>query len=149
MATITYAASLTSLKNYAVEHGFNDKAVLAKIDKLIAQKATKSTSGKKTQARIANERLANELVQLMNQKGVKEIRAAWVRENLYGVATGPKAVAILNAATDMGLLNKHTVEKSATRKEFVFTLAEDTADENQKIHRIPTNRGDSPFFFYF
>lgn len=124
MATITYASALTTIKAFAVEQGFDNAEVIEKIDKLIAQKATKTTSGKKSRARINNEQLANVLVATMREKSVNEIRAAWVRENLDSVNTAPKAVAVLNAATDMGLLTKSTVKKSETRNEFVFTLAE-------------------------
>lgn len=124
MATITYASALTTIKAFAIEQGFDNAEVIEKIDKLIAQKATKTTSGKKSRARINNEQLANVLVATMREKGVNEIRAAWVRENLDSVNTAPKAVAVLNAATDMGLLTKSTVKKSETRNEFVFTLAE-------------------------
>lgn len=124
MATITYASALTTIKAFAIEQGFDNAEVIEKIDKLIAQKATKTTSGKKSRARINNEQLANVLVATMREKGVTEIRAAWVRENLNSVNTAPKAVAVLNAATDMGLLKKSTVKKSETRNEFVFTLSE-------------------------
>lgn len=124
MATITYASALTTIKAFAIEQGFDNEEVIEKIDKLIAQKATKTTSGKKSRARINNEQLANVLVATMREKGVNEIRAAWVRENLDSVNTAPKAVAVLNAATDMGLLTKSTIKKSETRNEFVFTLSE-------------------------
>ena len=121
--TITYANALTTLKAFALDNGFDNTEVIEKIDKLIAQKATK-TNNRKSKARVANEQLANELVQLMQKKGVNEIRAAWVRENLQGVSTSPKAVAVLNAATDLGLLHKHTIRKSETRNEFLFTISE-------------------------
>jgi len=122
--TMTYANALTTIKAFAIDNGFDNKEVIEKIDKLIAQKATKTNNGKKSRARVNNEQLANVLVKLMQDKGVNEIRAAWVRENLDGVSTSPKAVAVLNAATDLGLLHKHTVKKSETRNEFVFTLSE-------------------------
>lgn len=119
---ITYFAALESAINFLKANDF-DAEVVERLETLKAQKATKTNAGKKSKARVENEKLAQLLIDTMRAENVAEIRAAWVRENIPGVNTSPKAVAILNAATDLGLLTKSVVEKSPTRREFVFTLA--------------------------
>lgn len=124
MATkLTYFAALSSAIEFLESNDY-DHEVIERLKALKAQKATKSNTTTKSKARVENERLANQLIDAMRAENVTEIRAAWVREQLEGVNTAPKAVAVLNAATDMGLLTKSVVAKSPTRNEFVFTLAE-------------------------
>lgn len=122
-AKLTYFAALESAIAFLKASDF-DAEVIERLETLKAQKATKSTAGKKSKARVENEKLAQLLIDTMRAENVTEIRAAWVRENIPNVNTSPKAVAVLNAATDLGLLKKSVVEKSPTRREFVFTLAE-------------------------
>lgn len=122
-AKLTYFAALESAINFLKANDF-DTEVVERLEALKAQKATKSNAGKKSKARVENEKLAQLLIDTMRADNVTEIRAAWVRENVPGVNTSPKAVAVLNAATDLKLVTKSVVEKSPTRKEFVFTLAE-------------------------
>lgn len=128
--TITYALALTTIKNFAIEKGFNDKDVIDKIDKLIAQKTTKSKSGTKSKARETNEKIARDVAKLMIAKNVTEIRASWVRDNMPTVASVPKAVAVLNAATEEGILIQKIIKKSPTRNEFVYTLPENREPED-------------------
>lgn len=124
MATsITYVSALSDAILFMETNGFEDENILAKLRKLRDQKATRSKSGKKSAARTANEQTAQVLVDVMREKGVTEIRAAWVRDNVDGVNTVPKAVAILNVANDMGLLITERRELSATRSELVYKLA--------------------------
>ena len=124
MATkITYFAALSSVIDFLKANDF-DSEVVERLETLKAQKATKTNTGTKSKARVENERLAHQLIDTMRAENVTEIRAAWVRENLEGVNTAPKAVAVLNAATDLNLLTKSVVAKSPTRNEFVFTLSE-------------------------
>lgn len=124
MATkLTYFAALESAINFLKANDF-DADVVERLEALKAQKATKTNTGKKSKARVENEKLAQLLIDTMRAENVTEIRAAWVRENIPNVNTSPKAVAVLNAATDLGFLKKSVVEKSPTRREFVFTLAE-------------------------
>jgi len=123
MATkLTYFAALDSAINFLKANDF-DPEVVERLETLKAQKATKAKTGAKSKARVENEKIAQLLIDTMKAENVTEIRAAWVRENVPGVNTSPKAVAVLNAATDLGLLTKSVVEKSPTRREFVFTLA--------------------------
>lgn len=122
MATkLTYFAALSSAIDFLKANDY-DTEVIERLETLKAQKATKTNTGTKSKARVANEGLAHQLIDTMRAENVTEIRAAWVRENLEGVNTAPKAVAVLNAATDMGLLTKSVVAKTPTRNEFVFTL---------------------------
>lgn len=119
--TTTYASALTTMRTFAINHGFNDADVLAKIDKLIAQKASKRTDAK-SKVRLANEGLANELVKLVRAANVDKFTNAWVRDNMNDVATAAKATAVLNAAVDLRLVERHVVAKSATRNELFYTL---------------------------
>lgn len=120
---ITYFAALESAISFLKANDF-DPEVVERLETLKAQKATKTNTGTKSKARVENERLAHQLIDAMRAENVTEIRAAWVREHLEGVNTAPKAVAVLNAATDLNLLTKSVVAKTPTRNEFVFTLTE-------------------------
>ena len=120
--TITYATALTTIIDFAKANGFEDADALAKVEKLRDQKATRKGVNGKSDARKANEETAREVADKMRALGIDTIRAAWVRENIANVNTVPKAVAILNAATEEGILVAEKVEKSKTRNELVYHL---------------------------
>ena len=121
--TITYFVALDTAIKFLEDNEFDNKEVIDKLVALRKQKATKSAAGKKSAAREKNEDLAAEVVHAMRDAEVDEIRAAWVRDNIEGINTVPKAVAVLNVANDMGLLITEKRAKSATRNELVYKLA--------------------------
>jgi hypothetical protein len=120
--TVTYAAALDSIIAFATDNGFDNQEVLDKLKNLRAQKETKSKAGQKSQARKDNEKLANAIVDAMVKADVTEVRAAWVKDNVDGIDTTPKATAVLKVAIEMGILEKNIVQKSATRSELSYTL---------------------------
>lgn len=123
MATkVTYAQAIDSIVKFAKDNGYDDIEVLNKMEVLFKQKATKNTTNGKSKARVENERIAQTVADEMRNRGINEIRAAWVKDNIVGVNTVPKAVAVLNAATDAGILKQTVIAKSATRNELVYTL---------------------------
>ena len=121
--TVTYFVALDTAIKFLEDNEFDNKEVIDKLVALRKQKATKSVEGKKSAAREKNEELAAEVVRAMRDTEVDEIRAAWVRDNIEGINTVPKAVAVLNVANDMGLLITEKRAKSATRNELVYKLA--------------------------
>ena len=120
-SNITYASALTTIIEFATENGFDNQDVMDKLITLRDQKAT-TKNGKKSDAREENERLAKEVINAMQHQNLTEIRATWVRDNIVGVNSVPKATAVLTVAVDMGLLNKIVVNKSATRNELVYVI---------------------------
>lgn len=123
MATkITYLSALNTIKKFAIDNGFEDADVLAKIDALIAQKSPKGNNGKKSTTRKANEDLARNIIAAMELHDMHDIEAAWVKDNVDGINSPAKAVAVLNVANDMGLLVCRRVEVSATRSKLVYSL---------------------------
>jgi hypothetical protein len=127
--TTTYFTALDTIITFAKDNGFDNEDVIAKLEKLRDQKATKPNNGRKSPARKANETLVGEVVATMRHKNVTEVRAGWLRDNVKGINTVPKAVAVLNVGMDMGVFNTRRVEKSATRSELVYFLVENV-DEN-------------------
>ena len=121
--TITYFVALDTAIKFLEDNEFDNKEVIDKLVALRKQKSTKNTAGKKSEARKKNEDFANALANAMRDAGVDEIRAAWVRDNVDGINTVAKAVAVLNVANDMGLLITEKRAKSATRNELVYKLA--------------------------
>jgi len=121
---ITYASAIATIVEFAKANGFDNKEVIEKMEKLYAQKLSKGNTGKKSAARKANEELAEKVATRMRAMNVDTIRAAWVRDNVDGINTVPKAVAVLNVAVDLGVLQSEAVQKTPTRKELVFHLAE-------------------------
>jgi len=121
--TVTYFIALDTAIKFLEDNGFDNKDVIDKLVTLRKQKATKNTAGKKSAAREKNEDFANALVKAMRDAGETEIRAAFVRDNVDGVNTIAKAVAVLNVAADMGLIVTEKRAKSATRNELVYKLA--------------------------
>ena len=121
--TITYASALTTIKTYAVEHGFDNTEVIEKIDKLILQKSKSKTNTGKSQARKANESMAQTIIEVMTANDVNVIDNKWVRDNIDGVNSAARATAVLNVATDMGLLTRNVIRKSASRNTFEFMRA--------------------------
>jgi len=118
----TYLSALNTIKAFAVNNGFEDAEVLAKIDALIAQKSPKGKTGEKSPTRKANENLARDIIAAMERANADDIEAAWVKDNVDGINSPAKAVAVLNVANDMGLLVCKRVEVSATRSKLVYSL---------------------------
>ena len=121
--SVTYFTALTAAIDFMESNDFDNTEVIDKLKALAKQKATKSNTGKKSATREKNEDFANTLVDAMRNANVDEIRAAWVRDNVDGINTIAKAVAVLNVATEMGLITSEKREKSATRNELVYKLA--------------------------
>ena len=120
---VTYFTALTAAIDFMESHDFDNTDVIEKLKTLAKQKATKGNTGKKSATREKNEDFANALANAMRDAEVDEIRAAWVRDNVDGINTIAKAVAVLNVATDMGLVVTEKRAKSATRNELVYKLA--------------------------
>ena len=106
--TVTYFVALDTAIKFLEDNEFDNKEVIDKLVALRKQKATKSVEGKKSAAREKNEELAAEVVRAMRDTEVDEIRAAWVRDNIEGINTVPKAVAVswLDAKRVMGFSSK-------------------------------------------
>lgn len=121
--TTTYAVAIATAIKFMEDNGFDNKDVMDKLRKLHDQKLPKGNKGEKSQARKANEVLAQTIVNVMREKNADGIRVSWVRDNIDGINSPAKAVAVLNVATDMGLLTRETVKKSETRSEFVYHIA--------------------------
>ena len=128
MATTTYYTALSTILEFAKANGFDNEEVIEKVTRLRDQKATKSKTGQKSKTRGANEKLAVNIVSAMREHGVSEVKAAWVRDNVDGINTPAKAVAVLNAGMDTGIFSTRRVAKSATRSELVYILNEDIDD---------------------
>lgn len=120
--TITYAQALTTIRDFATENGFDNKEVLDKVNKLIEQKTKVRANAGKSKAREANEIAAQQVVDIMKEKGLQYIDNKWVRDNIDGVNSAARATAVLNVATDMNLLHRNVIAKSASRNTFTFTL---------------------------
>ena len=137
MATkVTYLSALTTIKQFATDNGFDDADVLAKIDALIAQKSPKGNNGKKSPVRKANENLARDIIAAMKSHNADDIEAAWVKNNVDGINSPAKAVAVLNVANDMGLLVCKRVEVSATRSKLVYSLP---TEQSMEFGESPQN----------
>jgi len=120
---VTYFTALTTAIDFMESHDFDNADVIEKLKALAKQKATKGNTGKKSATREKNEDFANALANAMRDAEVDEIRAAWVRDNVDGINTIAKAVAVLNVAVDMGLVVTEKRAKSATRNELFYKLA--------------------------
>lgn len=121
--TTTYAVALTTIRDFAKANGFDNEEVIEKIDKLIAQKTKTRANTGKSEARKANERMAHDIVNVMEFGNIEVIDNKWVRDNIDGVNSPARATAVLNVATDMGLLKRNVIAKSASRNTFEFIRA--------------------------
>lgn len=120
--TTTYAVALTTIKDFAINAGFDNDEVIAKIDNLIKQKSKRNAKDGKSAARVKNEDTATNVVDVARAQNVERIDNKWVRENIEGVNSPARATAVLNAAVDLGLIERHIVAKSATRNELYYTI---------------------------
>lgn len=120
--TITYANALATIRDFAVDNGFDNDEVVEKINKLIEQKTkTKANTGK-SKARKDNENVVTEVVKLMNDMDVHEVDNKWLRENVEGINSPARATAVFNAGVDMGVFQRNVHTKSATRNTLTYTL---------------------------
>ena len=121
---ITYASALNTLKAFAVENGFDNKEVIAKINTLIEQKSKTSANKEESEAHKEARERAGELVNIMRDKGITTIDNKFVRDNVPFVDSAPKATSVLKVAVELGYLQKEVVQKSATRSVLSYTLIE-------------------------
>lgn len=124
MATTTYFTALSTAIDFLKANDFDNQDVIDKLTTLRDQKATKAKNGQKSTARKGNEVLAQNVVDAIRNSGETEVKAAWIRDNVDGINTTPKAVAVINVGIDMGILKSRRIEKSATRNELVYSVAE-------------------------
>lgn len=126
MATtkVTYASALTTMKDFAVNAGFDDTEVIEKINNLIAQKSKTSANKEESEAHKEAVQRAKELHDIMLEQGVTTIDNKYVRDHVMFVDSAPKATSVLKAAVELGFLKKEIVQKSATRNVLSFTLIE-------------------------
>ena len=124
MATITYFAALSTAIDFLKSNEFDNEEVIEKLTTLRNQKATKAKSGKKSETRTKNEELAQSVADAIRNNDESEVRAVWVRDHVDGIATTAKAVAVLNVGVELGILKSRKVEKSATRSELLYSVAE-------------------------
>ena len=122
--TTTYFTALSTAIDFLNEHGFDNQEVIDKLTTLKNQKATKAKNGKKSETRTKNEELAKSVADAIRNNDESEVRAVWVRDHVDGIATIAKAVAVLNVGVDLGILRSRKVEKSATRSELLYSIAE-------------------------
>ena len=120
---VTYFTALTAAIDFMEWNNYDCTEVIDKLKTLAKQKATKTNTGKKSATRKKNEDFANALVDAVRNSGIDEFRAAWVRDNVEGINTVAKAVAVLNVAVEMGLIVSEKRAKSATRNEMIYKLA--------------------------
>lgn len=125
--TVTYANALASIRDFAVDNGFNNDEVVKKINKLIEQKTKTKTNNGKSDARKMNEDIAKDVAKVATENDVDKITNKWVRDNFPVLPDGKnnnaaRATAILNAGVDLELLERHIVAKSATRNELYYTV---------------------------
>ena len=120
--TITYANALATIRDFAVENGFDNDEVVEKINKLIEQKTKTTANTGKSKARKDNEETVKAVVNLMREVGATEIDNKWLRDNVEGINSPARATAVFNAGVDMGMFNRNVHQKSATRNTLTYTL---------------------------
>ena len=120
---VTYASALATIKNFAIEAGFDNTEIIEKIDNLIAQKS-KAPTAKESEAHKEAVERAKELVNIMREQGVTTIDNKYVRDNVMFVDSAPKATSVLKVAVELGYLKREVVQKSATRNVLSYTLIE-------------------------
>lgn len=125
MATnkVTYASALTTIKNFAIEAGFDNTEIIEKIDNLITQKS-KAPNAKESEAHKEAVERAKELVSIMREKNITTIDNKFVRDHVMFVDSAPKATSVLKVAVELGYLKREVVQKSATRNVLSYTLVE-------------------------
>ena len=121
-ANITYVSALTNVLNFARDNGYANTDELEKVQKLIDQKSKGKTNEGKSDARKANEAIADTIPSKMEQLGVTTINNKWVRDNINDVNTAARATAVLKVAVDLGYLTSEVIQKSATRSELTYHI---------------------------
>ena len=73
----------------------------------------KSNAPRVNKTRAANEELARAAVAAMAANTETAINAAWLRDHVAGVASAQKAVAVMNVAADLGLVERYEENRKA------------------------------------
>ena len=73
----------------------------------------KSSAPRVNKTRAANEELAKAAVRAMVANADANINAAWLRDNVPGIGSAQKAVAVMNVAAEMGLVERYEENRKA------------------------------------
>lgn len=82
-------------------------------EKWLAALDKKSAAPRVNKTRLANEALAADVVAAMMAHPDEPMNAKWISENVAGITTASKAVAVVKVAIEMGKVEKY-VEKGRT-----------------------------------
>lgn len=73
----------------------------------LASLEKKANAPKVNKTRLANEQLAQAVIAAMVANADTDINAKWISENVAGIATASKAVAVVKVAIENGLIEKY------------------------------------------
>lgn len=82
-------------------------------EKWLAALDKKSNAPRVNKTRAANEELAKAAVAAMAAHADANVNAAWLRDHVAGIGSAQKAVAVMNVAVEMGMVERYEENRKA------------------------------------
>lgn len=123
MATKNNGITRADAVAFAMERCVDNPDVIEVLAKLHKQYTTRKKTTGPTKVYTDNVKLAREVADAITKEGVEGVDSKWIANNVAGVGTPQKAVAVMRAGIAEGIIKKLTIPHGS-RNEIRYTVAE-------------------------
>lgn len=123
MATKNNGITRADAVAYAMERCVDNPDVIEVLAKLHKQYTTRKKSEGPTKVYTDNVKLARKVADAITEEGVESVDSKWIANNVAGVGTPQKAVAVMRAGISEGIIKKLTIPHGS-RNDIRYTVAE-------------------------
>lgn len=123
MATKNNGITRADAVAFAMERCVDNPDVIEVLAKLHKQYTTRKKSEGHTKVYTDNVKLARKVADAITEAGVESVDSKWIANNVAGVGTPQKAVAVMRAGISEGIIKKLTIPHGS-RNDVRYTVAE-------------------------
>ena len=123
MATKNNGITRADAVAFAMERCVDNPDVIEVLAKLHKQYTTRKKSEGPTKVYTDNVKLARKVADAITEEGVESVDSKWIANNVAGVGTPQKAVAVMRAGISEGIIKKLTIPHGS-RNDVRYAVAE-------------------------
>ena len=123
MATKNNGITRADAVAFAMERCVDNPDVIEVLAKLHKQYTTRKKSEGPTKVYTDNVKLARKVANAITEEGVESVDSKWIANNVAGVGTPQKAVAVMRAGISEGIIKKLTIPHGS-RNDVRYAVAE-------------------------
>lgn len=123
MATKNNGITRADAVAFAMERCVDNPDVIEVLYKLHKQYTTRKKTTGPTKVYTDNVKLARKVANAITKENVESVDSKWIANNVAGVGTPQKAVAVMRAGISEGIIKKLTIPHGS-RNEIRYTVAE-------------------------